>query len=100
MKDDLFGGSDDPYPPGVDGPRVDIPTVETSRVTSDRIRNDPVLRAFILQVILWNAILLAGSLAVMLVYFRGDWTMGGRLLVATALLFLYSIYRWPRNLDD
>jgi hypothetical protein len=36
------------------------------------------------------------SLGAMLIYFRNDWTTGGRLLVAGGILSLYGLYRWPR----
>jgi hypothetical protein len=35
----------------------------------------------------------------MLIYFRQDWTTGGRLIVISVILTLYGAYRWPDNVD-
>lgn len=100
MDDRLLADSEDPYPDGVDGPTVDIPTVEVPSASAADLRDSPLVRVFVLQVVVWNLILLAVSVGLLLIYFRSDWTTGGQLLGVSALLLLYSAYRWPPRQDD
>jgi hypothetical protein len=93
---------EDVYPEEYDGPtvripRVDVPTVEVPTDGSDAISDSPIVAIFVLQVVVWNAILLCFSLGVMFVYFRGDWETGRTLIGASVVLALYSAYRWPRG---
>lgn len=101
MDDRLLADPEDPYPEGVDGPTVDIPHVDVPRAPVDTLTDSPIIRTFILQVLLWNAILLVASLGVFLIVFRSNWTTGSQLLGVAAVLVLYSRYRWPnRGSDD
>lgn len=93
MDDRLLADPEDPYPEGVDGPTVDIPAVDAA--SFEDVRDSAIVRLFVLQVLVWNGILLAGSVGLFLIYFRADWTTGGQLLALSAVLALYSWYRWP-----
>lgn len=95
MDDRLLADPEDPYPEGVDGPTVDIPAVDAPAASFEDVRDSAIVRLFVLQVLVWNGILLAGSVGLLLIYFRSDWTMGGQLLALSAVLALYSWYRWP-----
>lgn len=74
-----------PDPPTVDGPEVpsvDVPSVD---VDYEDVPSE-LLRYFWLLVIIANAAVLAFSLGAMYVGFRGNWDLGGRLLIASGLL--------------
>jgi hypothetical protein len=74
-----------PDPPEVDGP--EIPSVEAPSVDVDYEDVPPdILRTFWILVLIANAGLLAFSLGVMFVIFRGNWDLGARLVVASGLL--------------
>lgn len=92
MGDRLLADPEDPYPSGIDGPTVDVPSA-----SSEDVSDSEILRLFIVHVVVWNLFLLLLSLGVMLIYFRSDWVMGGRLVGASAVLAVYGVYRWPRG---
>ena len=96
MDDDWFDDSESRYPDGMDGPRVKTPSVDVPSATGDVFQRSEIARLFVLHVFVWNAVVLLVSLGAMLIYFRNDWTTGGRLLVAGGILSLYGLYRWPR----
>lgn len=74
-----------PDPPEVDGP--EIPSVEVPSVDVDYEDVPPdILRTFWILVLIANAGLLAFSLGIMFVVFRGNWDLGARLVVASGLL--------------
>lgn len=100
MDDRLFADPEDPYPEGMDGPTVDIPHVDVPRAPVDTVTDSPIIRSFVLQVVLWNAILLVASLGVLLIVFRSDWITGSQLIGVAAVLVLYSHYRWPHRSGD
>jgi hypothetical protein len=105
MDDDWFEDSERLYPEGMDGPTIDPPSVDTPSVAipepaGDVFQRSPIARLFLLHVVVWNAVVLLVSLGAMLIFFRNDWNMGGRLLVAGGVLTLYGLYRWPRGTDD
>jgi hypothetical protein len=97
MDDDWFDDSESLYPEGMDGPRVKTPSVDVPSATGDVFQRSEIARLFVLHVFVWNAVVLLVSLGAMLIYFRNDWTTGGRLLVAGGILSLYGLYRWPRE---
>lgn len=100
MDDRLLADPEDPYPEGIDGPTVEVPSVDVPSVSAEDVRDSPILRLFVLQVVVWNLVLLAVSLGGMLIYFEGNWETGGRLVAAGAVLALYGAYRWPRGGGD
>lgn len=100
MDDRLLADPEDPYPEGIDGPTVDIPTIDVSSGSVDDFRDSAIVRLFVLQVVVWNVVLLAASVGLLLIYFRNDWATGGQLLGASAVLVLYSAYRWPERKAD
>lgn len=95
MDDRLLADPEDPYPEGIDGPTVDVPSASVNDLSDLAI-----VRLFVLQVIVWNLVLMTVSVGVLLIYFRNDWTTGGQLLGAGAVLILYSLYRWPDRQAD
>ena len=100
MDDDWFDDSESLYPDGMDGPTIDPPSVSAPDATGDVFQRSPIARLFLLHVVVWNAVVLLVSLGAMLIYFRNDWTTGGRLLLAGGILTAYGLYRWPRGNDD
>jgi hypothetical protein len=104
MEDGQDNESEEVYPGEYDGPRVRIPQASMPEIDvptgdSDVVVDSPIAALFVLHVIIWNAVLLSFSLGVMLIYFRQDWTTGGRLIVISVILTLYGAYRWPDNVD-
>lgn len=95
MDDRPFGDPENPYPEGSDGPTVDVPSVSASD-----IRDSTILRLFVLQVVIWNAVLLAVSVGGLLIYFENDWRTGGQLVGIGVVLALYGAYRWPDRDTD
>ncbi|WP_323192019.1 hypothetical protein [Halostella sp. PRR32] len=75
-------GPDLPSVDGPDVPSVDVPSVDSEYedVPSD------LLWWFWILVILANACVLAFSLGIMFVAFRGNWNFGGRLILAGGLI--------------
>ena len=100
MDDDWFDDSERLYPDGMDGPTIEAPSVDVPTATGDVFQQSKVAQLFVLHVFVWNAVVLLVSLGAMLIYFRNDWTTGGRLLVAGGVLTIYGLYRWPRGTDD
>lgn len=100
MDDRLLADPEDPYPEGVDGPTVDIPSVDVPSASAEDFRESPIVRLFVVQVVVWNLILLAASVGLLLIYFRNAWTTGGQLIGVSAVLLLYSVYRWPGRRGD
>lgn len=78
---------------------VDAPTAGRQPASADADHSS-IVRLFVLQVVVWNVVLLAGSLGVFLIYFQHDWTTGGQLIAVAAVLVLYSAYRWPDRGTD
>lgn len=67
-------------------PSVDVP---------DGSDADPELRRqFWVLVVVFNFALGALSIGAMFVVFRGNWTLGGRLVVAGAVLAAYGFYKY------
>lgn len=84
-------------------PSVDVPEAPSPRNTAETEVPTDLLRKFWVLVLAFNAALLAGSLGAMYVLFRGDWSLGGRLLLAGAVCLLYGLYRlrtWDPRRDD
>ncbi|WP_135819874.1 DUF7322 domain-containing protein [Halostella litorea] len=78
-------GVEGPDAPSVDGPEtpaVEIPSVDTS---SDDVPGD-LMAAFWTLVVLANGAVLAFSLGLMFIGFRGNWDLGGRLVIASGLI--------------
>jgi hypothetical protein len=100
MEDDWFDDSESLYPKGMEGPTIDPPSVDVPDSAGDGFQGSPIARLFLIHVVLWNAVVLLVSLGVMLIYFRSDWTTGGRLLAAGGILTVYGLYRWPRGDGD
>ena len=98
--DDWFDDSESLYPDGMDGPTIEAPSVDVPTATGDVFQQSKVAQLFVLHVFVWNAVVLLVSLGAMLIYFRNDWTTGGRLLVAGGILTAYGLYRWPRGTDE
>ncbi|WP_121822163.1 DUF7322 domain-containing protein [Halostella salina] len=75
-------GPDVPAVEGPDDPSVDIPSVDAD---SDDVPGD--LKAmFWTLVLLANGAVLAVSLGLMFIGFRGNWDLGGRLVIAGGLI--------------
>lgn len=55
------------------------------------------LKAFVLLTVLIQAGLFAGSLGVMLVAFRGQWTVGGTLVVGGLLVLVLAIVLYRKR---
>jgi hypothetical protein len=67
-------------------PSVDVP---------DESDADPeVQRQFWILVVVFNVALGALSVGAMFIAFRGQWTLGGRLVVAGAVLSAYGFYKY------
>lgn len=114
MSDDADEGTDDSllgnperFEPslGPDVPSVDIPGEsddddegedgETLEMFPDDV--DPeVSRTFWRLVVVFDVALLALAVGPMFIYFRGDWTTGGRLLLLGGVAFAYGVYRYRR----
>ncbi|WP_435345503.1 DUF7322 domain-containing protein [Haloarchaeobius sp. HRN-SO-5] len=98
LKDEKGPGEPDPEADLTDyeeqlAPSVRIPGSGTPQSTAEGSVPGELQRRFWVLVLAFNAALLAGSLGAMLVVFRGDWTTGGRLLLAGAVCFGYGYYR-------
>ncbi|MDS0298307.1 hypothetical protein NDI76_06095 [Halogeometricum sp. S1BR25-6] len=105
MRDDRDIGLDDVYPDEYRGPtaripNVDVPKVDVPTANSDSMSDSSITTLFVLQVVIWNAVLLCFSLGLMLIYFRQNGAAGGQLLSVSLILALYGVYRWPRSGDD
>ena len=105
MLDDLLEPNDEKGP-GEPDPEADLRDYEAELAPSVRIPEAPspgstadidapadLQRKFWILVLAFNAALLAGSLGALYVIFRGDWYLGGRLLAAGGICFLYGLYR-------
>ncbi|WP_440991088.1 DUF7322 domain-containing protein [Haloarchaeobius baliensis] len=105
MLDDLLEGNDEKGP-GEPDPEADLRDYEAELTPSVRIPEAPspgstadidapadLQRKFWILVLAFNAALLAGSLGALYVIFRGDWYLGGRLLAAGLVCFVYGVYR-------
>lgn len=92
MDERLLGDPENPYPEGMDGPTVDIPSV-----SAGEIRHSKLLRLFVLQVFIWNAVLLTVSVGLLLLYFETDWRTGSQLIGIGVVLAIYGAYRWPNR---
>lgn len=79
-------------------PQVDIPEVRTSEADAP----PELVRQFWALVLVINAALFAGSLGVMLLYFRNDVFRGGLLLVGAVVLSVLAAvrYRSARSVLD
>lgn len=86
----LVGGATDAERDAV--PSVDVPDASAA---SPQLR-----RRFWGLVIVFNVAVLALSLGVMLVAFRGRWQLGGQLVAAGAVLFAYGLYAYRRVAGD
>lgn len=102
FEDDPADDSENPYPPGTDGPSVEIPSVDVPSVeaSTDELGDSKLTSLFLLHVILWNAVVLLLSLGAMLIYFRGNAATGGQLLAAGVILTAYGLYRLPDGDSD
>ena len=105
MLDDLLEPNDEKGP-GEPDPEADLRDYEAELTPSVRIPEAPspsstadidapadLQRKFWILVLAFNAALLAGSLGALYVIFRGDWYLGGRLLAAGLVCFVYGVYR-------
>jgi len=87
--------------PGVDPPEA--PAVGDDLEENLGEADDEVVRTFAISVLLTNVAVLAVSLGLMLIYFRGQWRLGGGLVVVGVLaqLRMYMHYReWKRSGDE
>jgi hypothetical protein len=76
------------------GPRDSGTAGEGSQEGAARAAPD-LERRFVLQVLIWNAVLLALSLGLLLAWFRGQLELGGALIAAALVLAGYGAIRWP-----
>jgi hypothetical protein len=74
-------------------PSVRIPEAPSPTSTADIEASGELQRKFWILVLAFNGALLAGSLGALYVIFRNDWYLGGRLLAAGLVCFLYGVYR-------
>lgn len=100
--------------PGEDNPGERLietydPTVEgddgdgergTAEERGDRDVPAHVARLFWTLVGVFNVALIALALGVMLIGFRGRWALGGQLVLAGTILFVYGYYRYRNYRDD
>ena len=105
MLDDLLEGNDEKGPGEPDpeanlrdyeaelAPSVRIPEAPSPRSTADIEASAELQRKFWILVLAFNGALLAGSLGALYVIFRNDWYLGGRLLAAGLVCFIYGFYR-------
>lgn len=75
-------GPDIPNVDGPDTPSVEVPSVDTA---SEDVPGD-LKFVFWTLVLLANGAVLAFSLGLMFIGFRGNWDLGGRLVVASGLI--------------
>ncbi|MFC4407082.1 DUF7322 domain-containing protein [Haloarchaeobius iranensis] len=105
MLDDLLEGNEEKGP-GEPDPEADLRDYEAELTPSVQIPEAPspsspadvdapaeLQRKFWVLVLAFNGALLAGSLGGLYVVFRNDWYLGGRLLAAGLVCFLYGAYR-------
>lgn len=102
FEDDSTDDSENPYPPGTDGPRVEIPSVNVPSVdvpsvdaSTSELGDSKLTSLFVLHVLLWNAVVLLLSLGAMLIHFRGNTATGSQLLAVGVILTAYGLYRLP-----
>ncbi|WP_256298877.1 DUF7322 domain-containing protein [Haloarchaeobius salinus] len=92
--------------PGEPNPEEDLPDYEEELSPSIRIPEAPsppstadvdapagLQRKFWVLVLVFNGALLGVSLGAMYVGFRGDWTLGSRLLAGGLVCFGYGVFR-------
>lgn len=87
--------------PGLEPPEA--PAVGDDLEENIEEADEEVVRTFAISVLLTNVAVLAVSLGLMLIYFRGRWRLGGGLVVVGVLaqLRMYMHYReWKRSDDD
>jgi hypothetical protein len=78
------------------GPSVEIPTAPDPTQTDATI--DPNLeRLFWKLVLTFNVALFAFSLGPMLIFFRGEWAVGGAIFGLGIVTFAYGYYRYRRD---
>lgn len=90
--------SDEADTAGTDGDpsRDGAPSTETTPPsTAGSSRSAAVRAVFVLQVVIWNAVLLLAALGALLVGVEGRWRIGTTLLGTAGLLAAYGGYRWP-----
>lgn len=97
MADDEFEGADRlDGEQTLDGETTDAEHTVAQSVDTPNASNAPtrLKYQFWSLVVVFNAALLAASIGVMLVGFRGDWHLGGQLFAAGVVLFVYGVYRY------
>lgn len=98
MLDDLLGGStehepDEPNPEAEYAP--DVPSVSIPD-TTDADVSPELFTAFWGVVLSANVGLFAVSLGLMLVYFRGQWRLGGTAVALGVGTFVYGYFKYRR----
>jgi len=93
----------DPESLGPETPAVDGPTEDSLEIDDDV--DEVLLRTFWGSVISLNVALAAVPLGLMLIYFRGNWELGGLAIAvgavgAIATFRFYSIFRADRRDDE
>lgn len=93
----------DPSSLGPDAPTVDESSGEGVEIDSDEV-DEVVLRTFWGSVIALNVAMAAIPLGLLLIYFRGDWELGGLAIAigcvaAVATVRFYRIFKADRRED-
>lgn len=106
--DDSLLGSPERFEPslGPDVPEVDIPGTDDAAEADDDLEMFPddvdptVSRTFWRLVVVFDAALLALAVGPMFIYFRGNWEVGGQLLLLGGVTFAYGVYQYRRYRRD
>ena len=86
---------DDPYPdPGDPESRFDL------RIPDDADVPTSLARVFWTLVAVFNVALFAIAVGALLIAFRGQWDLGGSVLLSGLVLFVYGLYQYRRYRDD
>lgn len=81
-------------------PQVDVPSVDAPDIPDGADAPAPLRRKFWTLVATFNVALLAVSLGLMFVAFRGRWQYGGGAVVLGLVLFAFGYRRYQRYTGD
>lgn len=81
-------------------PEVDVPSVEQPEIPDGSDAPAPLRRKFWTLVATFNVALIAVSLGLMFVAFRGRWRYGGAAVVIGLVLFAFGYRRYQRYTSD